>query len=106
MTARIELSGLSSNSASVRGGITNCGRAGAATGAAGPGPAAAAGRGDAAADSTSRRTIRPPGPVPLINGRSTPDCAATLRASGEALTLPPAGAADGDTATIGTTAAV
>src|SRR5262245_59215591 len=45
--------------------------------------------GAAEAASTSRRTIRPPGPLPWITRRSTPDCAAILRASGEAFRRPP-----------------
>src|SRR5204863_9274274 len=43
----------------------------------------------ALAASTSRRTTRPPGPLPCRSLRSTPDCAAILRASGEAFTRPP-----------------
>src|SRR4029450_13215559 len=83
--------------------MTNCGRdgAGAATGAG-----AAAGRGAAAAVSTSRRTMRPPGPVPWRSRRSTPDWAATLRASGEALTLPSRPGAWAGAADMGTTALV
>src|SRR5215813_2204802 len=89
MAARIAVSGTSSNSGPVTPGC-----------AIGRSAAAAAGGADCAA-STSRRTMRPPGPLPWISLRSTPDCAAILRASGDALTRPPsllagAGATDAD----------
>ena len=57
---------------------TRCGAAPVAR-AAGAEPAA----------STSRRTMRPPGPLPWTSLRSTPDWAAIFRASGEAFTRPP-----------------
>src|SRR5207247_5545644 len=41
-----------------------------------------------AAASTSRRMIRPPGPVPRISRRSTPACAAIFLANGDAFTRP------------------
>ena len=47
-----------------------------------------AGRGAPWAASTSRRMMRPPGPVPWISWRSTPVWPAILRASGEAFTRP------------------
>ncbi len=115
MAARIGDIATSSNSASGRGGITNCGREGTAVGRGAPvGWGAAAGRGAAWAASTSRRMMRPPGPVPSISRRSTPVWPAILRASGEAFTRPPAGlaaaAAGAGAATaaggIGTTAVV
>src|SRR6266498_5538201 len=65
--------------------MTNCGLDAAGAGAA---TGTAAGRGAAVAVSTSRLTMRPPGPVPWSSRRSTPDWAATLRARGEALILP------------------
>src|SRR5207245_9732771 len=37
---------------------------------------------------TSRRMIRPPGPVPRISRRSTPACAAIFLANGDAFTRP------------------
>src|SRR5437660_5893420 len=40
------------------------------------------------AASTSRRMMRPPGPVPRISRRSTPVCAAIFFARGDALTRP------------------
>src|SRR5438132_12895176 len=40
------------------------------------------------AASTSRRMIRPPGPVPRISRRSTPACAAIFLANGDAFTRP------------------
>src|SRR5262245_737095 len=98
MEARIGVRARSSYSAPVLGGMTNCGRGAAATAAG-----AAAGRGAAAADSTSRRTIRPPGPVPWRRRRSTPDWAAILRARGEALTRPSRPGAGAGTAVMGTT---
>src|SRR5438552_12192710 len=79
MAARIGLSATSSYSGPVTDGVT-----GRSTGAA---AAAAAGAVDAA--STSRRTMRPPGPLPWMSLRSTPDCAAIFLASGEAFTRPP-----------------
>src|SRR6266571_9266149 len=42
----------------------------------------------AVAASTSRRMMRPPGPVPRISRRSTPVCAAIFFANGEAFTRP------------------
>src|SRR3989442_9242182 len=42
------------------------------------------------AASTSRRMIRPPGPLPRIGRRSTPVCAAIFFARGDALTRPAA----------------
>src|SRR3989441_12074558 len=42
------------------------------------------------AASTSRRMIRPPGPLPRISRRSTPVCAAIFFARGDALTRPAA----------------
>src|SRR5262245_10919898 len=98
MEARIGVRARSSYSAPVLGGMTNCGRGAAATAAG-----AAAGRGAVAADSTSRRTIRPPGPVPWRRRRSTPDWAAILRASGEALTRPSRPGAGAGAAVMGTT---
>src|SRR2546428_6944031 len=44
------------------------------------------------AASTSRRMIRPPGPLPRISRRSTPVCAAIFFARGDALTRPVAAA--------------
>src|SRR5207247_738852 len=41
-----------------------------------------------AAATTSRRMMRPPGPVPRISRRSTPVCAAIFFARGDALTRP------------------
>src|SRR5438309_58293 len=62
------------------------GRTGLSAGAAAGAAAAAAGAATApavVAASTSRRMIRPPGPVPWISRRSSPAWAATFRASGE-----------------------
>ena len=91
MAARMAVSGRSSYSAAGRGGIVKARRDGAAAGAgAGVGMAAgAAAAGAAAAASTSRRMMRPPGPEPWTRRRSTPDWAATFRASGEAFTRSP-----------------
>src|SRR5207247_7905262 len=47
------------------------------------------------AASTSRRMMRPPGPVPRISRRSTPVCAAIFFARGDALTRPVATAVGG-----------
>ena len=69
---------MSSNSAPDAAGCATGRRVGAALAA-----------GAVAAASTSRRTMRPPGPLPWISFRSTPDCAAILRASGDAFTRPP-----------------
>src|ERR1700674_2172886 len=70
---------------------------------------AADGRGAAplppAAASTSSRTMRPSGPVPLIVARSTPSSAARRLASGEALTAAPPAAPSLLRATGGTTTA-
>src|SRR2546425_13339986 len=46
------------------------------------------------AASTSRRMMRPPGPVPRISRRSTPVCAAIFFARGDALTRPVATAVE------------
>src|SRR5437899_10329563 len=81
MAERIGLSGRSSYSAPAAAGCATGRSAGAAA------TAAAAGAVDAAA--TSRRTMRPPGPLPWMSLRSTPDCAAIFLASGEAFTRPP-----------------
>src|SRR5438477_3117509 len=81
MAERIGLSGRSSYSAPAAAGCATGRSAGAAA------TAAAAGAVDAA--STSRRTMRPPGPLPWMSLRSTPDCAAIFLASGEAFTRPP-----------------
>ena len=64
---------------------------GPATSGAGVAATRAAGADDASLDaaSTSFLTTRPPGPLPWRSLRSTPDCAAILRASGDALTRPP-----------------
>src|SRR5688572_17623325 len=48
-----------------------------------------------AAASTSFSMIRPPGPEPVMEARSTPLSAATFLARGLALTLPPGGASRG-----------
>src|SRR5688500_11573594 len=45
-----------------------------------------------AADTTSRRTLRPPGPLPSTPERSSPESAARRRARGDAFTRSPAGA--------------
>ena len=50
---------------------------------------------EAGAPSTSFFTIRPPGPVPAIVERSTPDCSAILRARGETRSREPSAAATG-----------
>src|SRR5262245_35909038 len=99
------VSAMSSNSTSDLGGIANAGGAGAAGVAVTVGgAAAAAGRGADSADSTSRLTMRPPGPLPARARRSRPDWAAIFRASGDAFTRPPAGAApDTGAGAIGTT---
>src|SRR2546430_826 len=62
------------------------GTIGAVTGAAATGAAATV----TVAASTSRRMIRPPGPLPRISRRSTPVCAAIFFARGDALTRPAA----------------
>src|SRR5437870_11552752 len=65
------------------------GRTGAVTGAAAPGAAATGAAATVTvAASTSRRMMRPPGPVPRISRRSTPVCAAIFFARGDALTRP------------------
>src|SRR5712692_7334674 len=74
IAARIWESGLSSYSTP--------GTIGAVTGAAATVAVATV------AASTSRRMIRPPGPVPRISLRSTPVCAAIFFARGDALTRP------------------
>src|SRR3989442_13327995 len=67
------------------------GRIGAVTGAAAPGAAATGAAATVTvAASTSRRMIRPPGPLPRISRRSTPVCAAIFFARGDALTRPAA----------------
>ena len=60
---------------------------------AGVAAAARAGAPPLGADSTSARTMRPPGPVPSRWLKSTPSSSATLRASGEAFTRTPLAAA-------------
>src|SRR5256712_10980037 len=65
------------------------GRTGAVTGAAATGAAATGAAATVTvAASTSRRMIRPPGPLPRISRRSTPVCAAIFFARGDALTRP------------------
>src|SRR2546425_4528928 len=67
------------------------GRTGAVTGAAATGAAATGAAATVTvAASTSRRMIRPPGPLPRISRRSTPVCAAIFFARGDALTRPAA----------------
>ena len=75
---RTEVSGTRSTPSATRAGSAGGAAAGAAAGAA-PG----------ARRSTSSATIRPSGPVPLTDARSTPCSRASRRASGEALMRSP-----------------
>src|SRR5262249_53886159 len=101
MAARIGVRTRSSYSASVLGGMTNCGRG--AVGAAATAAGATAGRGAVAAASAARRPGRAPGAVPWRRRRSTPDWAAILRARGEALTRPSRPGAGAGATVMGTT---